>query len=277
MALNYQIMLKQNLHDLNPLFIGEAELPAGYKELATARSCSVLYYSRRGCGSVRIGDTVHTASQGQFFLVPVGTVAEITASEDASWHFQWIGFGGVLAVDFLQLPTVFTLPEAVTERLYDLKEPCQNIGSRVSGDLLVIHSVLTKSKPDRTDHVQKVVDHILSSYMFKVSIADLAKEMGVNSSYLSRIFTKKMGCSIRSYLLQVRISNAKNYLNQGYSIKEAALLCGFQDTANFSKLFKKETGFAPAHWMAEMFQWRVDRSPTAPYPPKRAFPFAKQK
>ena len=277
MALNYQIMLKQNFQDLNPLFIGEAELPEGYKELATARSCSVLYYTRRGCGTVRIGDTTYRAAEGQFFLIPVGIIAEITASENCSWHFQWIGFNGTLAVDFLQLPTTFSLPETVTVHLYDLQEDCSNIGSRVSSDLLLIHSVLTKPKPDRTDHVQKVVDHILSSYMFKVSVDSLAAELGINSCYLSRRFTQKMGCSIRSYLLQVRISNAKNYLNQGYSVKEAALLCGFQDVSNFSKLFKKETGFAPTHWVSEMAGWWEELSPTASYPPKKAFPFAEQK
>lgn len=276
MALNYQIMLKQNLHDLNPIFIGEAELPAGFKELATARSCSVLYFTRHGCGTIRIGEHVYEALPGQFFLIPVGSIAEITASGNCPWHFQWIGFGGALAFDFLQLPTVFSLPESVTTQLYNLQDPCENIGSRVSSDLLLIHSALTKPKPDRTDHVQRVVDHILSSYMFKVSISDLAGELGINSSYLSRIFTRKMGCSIRSYLLQVRISNAKNYLNQGYSVKEAALLCGFQDATNFSKLFKKETGFAPIHWKARIDSWRVDRSPTSPYPPERAFPLAEQ-
>jgi len=275
MALNYQIMLKQNLHDLNPLFIGEAELPAGYKELATARSCSVLYYTRSGHGTVRIGDACYAASQGQFFLIPVGTVAEIVASQEP-WHFQWIGFNGALAVDFLQLPTVFSLPEAVTAHLYDPQEPCQNIGSRVSGDLLVIHSVLTKAKPDRTDHVQKVVDHILSSYMFKVSVDAIAAELGINSCYLSRLFTGRMGCSIRKYLLTVRISNAKTYLAQGYCVKEAARLCGFQDTANFSKLFKKETGLAPVHWLKERTGWREDHASAASHLSKKAFPFAEQ-
>ena len=276
MALNYQIMLKQNLQDLNPIFIGEAELPPGYKELAAARSCSVLYYTRSGSGTVRIEKTTYQTQAGTFFLIPVGGTARITASEDCPWHFQWIGFSGALAVDFLQLPIVFTLPGAITKQLYNLQDPCQNIGSRVSSDLLLIHSVLTNPKPDRTDHVQRVIDHILSSYMFKISIAELAGEMGVNSSYLSRIFTKKMGCSIRSYLLQVRISNAKNCLNQGYSVKETSLLCGFHDATNFSKLFKKETGYAPAHWKANMDEWKVDRSPTAPYPPRKAFPLAEQ-
>lgn len=276
MGLNYQIMLKQNLQDLNPLFIGEAELPPGYKELATAQSCSVLYRSCRGHGRVRLKKEVFDLSPGQFFLVPVGSIAQISACRDSAWHFQWIGFNGLLAHDFLQLPAVFTLPEKLLGQLYDLQEPCENIGSRVSSDLLLIHSVLTRSKPDRTDHVQKVVDHILSGYMFKVSVEELAAELGINSSYLTRQFTKKMGCSIRKYLLTVRVANAKNYLNRGYSVKETALLCGFGDTANFSKLFKKETGFAPAHWKAKMDDWQVDRSPGAPYPPSRVFPFAEQ-
>lgn len=276
MGLNYQIMLKQNLQDLNPLFIGEAALPPGYKELANARNCSVLYYTRQSRGTVRIKDTVHCVSEGQFFLVPVGTIAEIAAAGEDDWIFQWIGFNGALAYDFLQLPAVFSLPEPMAEQLYDLRTPCENIGSRVSSDLLLLHSALTKPKPDRTDHVQKVMDHILSSYMFKVSVEALAAEMGVNPCYLSRQFTKKMGCSIRTYLLTVRVANAKNYLNQGYSVKETALLCGFHDTANFSKLFKKETGLAPAHWKAEMKLWQIDRAPTAPYPPKKSFPLAEQ-
>lgn len=277
MALNYQIMLKQNWQELNPLFVGEAELPPGYKELATARSCSVLYFVCKGQGTVRINHTSYPAQQGQLFLIPVGAVAEIRANKDGPWHFQWVGFNGALAVDFLRLPTVFSLPEEVTGQLHRLQEPCRNVGSRIASDLFLIHSILTDTKPGRTDHVQKVVDHILSSYMFKVSVDELAAEMGIHSCYLSRRFTQKMGCSIRSYLLQVRISNAKNYLNQGYSVKEAALLCGFQDVSNFSKLFKKETGFAPTHWVSEMAGWWEELSPTASYPPKKAFPFAEQK
>ena len=83
MSLNYQIMLKQSLQDLHPLFIGEAELPPGYKELANGRNCSVLYRVRRGSGTVRIKDGCFRAREGQFFLVPVGVVAEITADTDA--------------------------------------------------------------------------------------------------------------------------------------------------------------------------------------------------
>ena len=266
MALNYQILLTQNLQDLNPLFVGEAECPAGLLELADARSCSVLYYLRHGRGTVRVKGVTYPVHAGEFFLVPVGELAEITAAEDSSWMFEWIGFNGSLAHDFLQLPTVFSLPEHITSQLYDLRSPVQNIGTRVASDLLLIHSVLSKPKPARTDHVQRVVDHILSRYMFKVCVADLAKEMGINSSYLSRQFTKRMGCSIREYLLTVRVANAKNYLNQGYSVKEVALMCGFCDTSNFSKLFKKVTTHSPTKWK-ETLQLPEDVRSMIFYPP----------
>lgn len=276
MGMNYQIMLNQKLQDLNPLFIGEAECPAGLKEQADARNCSVLYRIRHGRGSVRIKGVTHHVNEGQFFLIPVGAVADIIAAKDSPWTFQWIGFNGALSYDFLQLPTVFSLPEDVASQLYDLRNPCQNIGSRVSSDLLLIHSILTKPKPNRTDHVQRVVDHILSSYMFKISVTELAKEMGINSCHLSRQFTKKMGCSIKSYLLTVRIANAKDYLNQGYSVKEVALLCGFNDTSNFSKLFKKEVALSPSQWKNFMTLWKVDRSPSSPYPPAHSYPLASE-
>ena len=275
MGLNYQIMLKQNLQDLNPLFIGEARCPAGLREIASARNCSVLYRIRQGSGMVRFKHVDYPVREGEFFLVPVGQVADIFAGEDG-WTFQWIGFNGALAYDFLQLPAVFTLPEPVAAQLYDLQDPCENIGSRVSSDLLLIHSILTKPKPDRTNHVQRVVDRILSSYMFKLSVEEIAKELGIHSCHLSRLFTKKMGCSIRQYLLTIRIANAKNHLNRGYSVKETALLCGFNDTSNFSKLFKKEVGLSPRQWVQEMEDWAVERTASAQYPPIRSFPLADQ-
>lgn len=275
MSLNYQILLKQNLQDLNPLFAGEAECPPGLLELADARSCSVLYYLYHGSGTVRIKGITYPVRKGEFFLVPVGELAQITAAEDTGWGFRWIGFNGTLAYDFLQLPPVFSLPDDVTVQLYDLRSPMQNVGTRIASDLLLIHSTLSKPKPDRTDHVQRVVDHILSSYMFKVSVTELAQDMGIHSCHLSRQFTKKMGCSIQKYLLSVRVANAKNHLNQGYSVKETALLCGFGDSSNFSKLFKKEVGLAPSDWRKQLKLWDNDRQ--TPYPPKQNYPLAQQK
>ena len=273
MELNYQILLKQNLQDLNPIFIGESECPPGYEGIANARNCCVLYRVYRGRGRIRLQNTTYPVEAGQFFLIPVGELGRMYADKDEPWFFQWIGFTGTLSYDFLQLPTVFDVPSEITNQMYDLRMPCENLGSRITSDLFLLHSTLTRSKPDRTDHVQRVVDHIISSYMFKVSVADLAREMGVNSCHLSRQFTKKMGTSIQDYLLSVRVSNAKQHLNRGYSVKETALLCGFNDPNNFTKLFKKKTGFTPTEWKEKMALSEDSRSPYHSYPPVKSIPF----
>lgn len=264
MRVNYQILLKQTLQDLNPIFIGESETPPGYEGFANINAnCCVLYRVHRGRGSVRIGGTTYPVRAGQFFFVPVGEPGPMVADKDQPWFFQWIGFTGTLANDFLQLPPVFNVPRELSDRLYDLRNPCENMASRITSDLFLLHATLTKSKADRSNHVQWVVDYITSSYMHKLSVAELANELGLNACHLSRQFTKKVGRSIQDYLLTVRVFNAKLYLNKGYSVKEAALMCGFNDPNNFTKLFKKKTGYTPTEWIAKM---ALSEDNVPPYP-----------
>lgn len=252
MRVNYQILLKQNLQDLNPLFIGESECPPGYEGYANINgNCCVLYRVHRGRGKVRIMGTTYHVGPGQFFLIPVGEQGPMTADTENPWFFQWIGFTGTLAHDFLQLPPVFDVPRSIVNQMYDLRTPSDNLSSRITSDLFLIHATLTKPTPDRTDHVQRVVDHINTSYMHKFSVAEIANELGINACHLSRQFTKKVGRSIQDYLLTIRVFNAKLYLNKGYSVKEAALMCGFNDPNNFTKLFKKKTGYTPTQWKAK--------------------------
>ena len=267
MRVNYQILLKQTFQDLNPLFVGESECPPGYEGFANINgNCCVLYRVYRGCGKVR------NVKAGQFFLIPVGEQGPMTANKDHPWFFQWIGFTGTLAHDFLQLPPVFDVPRSISEQMYDLRSPCDNMASRITSDLFLLHATLTKPKPDRTDHVQQVVDHITTSYMHKFSVAQMAKELGINACHLSRQFTKKMGRSIQDYLLTVRVFNSKLYLNKGYSVKEAALMCGFNDPNNFTKLFKKKTGYTPTQWKAKM-ALSEDNLPPYPHRPTHNIPF----
>lgn len=253
MRVNYQILLKQNLQDLNPIFVGESECPPGFEGYANINAnCCVLYRVYRGYGKVRILGTTYNVCPGQFFLIPVGERGPMSADPEKPWFFQWIGFTGTLANDFLQLPAVFDVPQSISNQMYDLRKPSDNLASRITSDLFLLHATLTRPKADRSDHVQWVVDQITTSYMHKLSVAELANELGINACHLSRQFTKRIGSSIQDYLLTIRVFNSKLYLNKGYSVKEAALMCGFNDPNNFTKLFKKKTGYTPTQWKAKI-------------------------
>lgn len=261
MAKHYQILLKQRLQDLNPLTVGEAELPPGYiMNLHMQESCE-LHRVRKGRGILKLKDKTYHVKAGEFFLIMIGEKATCIADEEDPWELQWIGFTGVLSHDFAQLPPVFSLPDEIVDRLFDLRHPEENMGCRIAGDLFLLHSKLITPKDKIRDYVQITLDTIQTSYMHKLSVAQLAKEMGIDRSYLSRLFKSKMNISIQDYLLRFRISESKRYLKSGYSVKETALLCGFNDPPNFTRLFKRQEQISPRDWINTYVKQRQKEQP----------------
>ena len=82
--------------------------------------------------------------------------------------------------------------------------------------------------------------------MHPIRIAVIARQMNLDRRYLSRLFKEQTGLSIQSYLLQVRMEEADKYLLQGYSVREAATMAGYEDISNFSKLYTRHFGLSPA-------------------------------
>lgn len=75
----------------------------------------------------------------------------------------------------------------------------------------------------------------------------LAETVGMNASYISRLFKFKTGQTITDYLIGIRISKAKELLVQHPDLKnyEIAERVGYSDPVYFNKLFKKMCGMTP--------------------------------
>jgi AraC-like DNA-binding protein len=82
--------------------------------------------------------------------------------------------------------------------------------------------------------------------MRSIRIEDIAKQLNLDRRYLTRLFKEKTGQSIQEYLIQVRLEEAVQCLQNGYSVSDTAILCGYEDVSNFSKMFKKRYGISPA-------------------------------
>ena len=75
----------------------------------------------------------------------------------------------------------------------------------------------------------------------------LAEKVGMNASYISRLFKYKTGQTITDYLIGVRIARAKELLTGRPDLKnyEIAEMVGYSDPVYFNKLFKKICGVTP--------------------------------
>ena len=70
--------------------------------------------------------------------------------------------------------------------------------------------------------------------------------MYLSPVYISKIFKEIMGDSPINYLIKIRLSKAKELLNNSNTpIKTIAKMIGYNDPYYFSKLFKKYYGISP--------------------------------
>lgn len=84
-------------------------------------------------------------------------------------------------------------------------------------------------------------------YGLNFELERLADAVGMNASYISRLFKYKTGMTITDYLIGIRITKAKELLMGQPDLKnyEIAEKVGYSDPVYFNKLFKKMTGVTP--------------------------------
>ena len=83
-------------------------------------------------------------------------------------------------------------------------------------------------------------------YYSNKSIKDIAKELYTNSDYLSRVFSKTEGITIKDYILREKVELSKNMLiYHKYSFGQIALFLHFYSQSHYIKVFKKFTGMTP--------------------------------
>ena len=77
----------------------------------------------------------------------------------------------------------------------------------------------------------------------------LANKFEYNPKYLSSLFKKFTGRTLKNYLTEQRINAAKQLLASGNeSVKQVAYKVGFTDEYYFMRVFKAETGMTPKNY-----------------------------
>ena len=91
-----------------------------------------------------------------------------------------------------------------------------------------------------------------TEYHMHYDLSALAKEFSVSVSSLCHVFKKITGFSVMDYLLFCRIANAKKLLTKtSLPVSEIVEKCGFTDSSNFSRTFKKLNGISPTQFRSK--------------------------
>ena len=102
------------------------------------------------------------------------------------------------------------------------------------------------------DFHYKVLSFIKEHHTENLTSEDICKHFSCSRSYLSHLFKKNCGMSIREYINTLRIEDAKTLLVcSKLNIAEITIVLGFSDSNYFSKTFKKAVGISPVKYRKE--------------------------
>ena len=112
-----------------------------------------------------------------------------------------------------------------------------------TGESIIENEIIKyKNKP----WTERLEDYISDHLNEKLTLAHLAKYIDRSPSFISQNFPKEFGLPLKSYILKLKMKQAKNMLEGGKSVKQTAFELGFYDEFHFSKKFKSYFGESPA-------------------------------
>ena len=110
-------------------------------------------------------------------------------------------------------------------------------------------SILQNEKKNLNLECAKIKNYLDAHYSENITLETLSTLSYMNKFSLIHTFTKQIGMSPISYLIEKRINEAKSLLETtNYSIKDIGSIVGFSNSSYFSQMFKKQTNLSPKQY-----------------------------
>ena len=99
------------------------------------------------------------------------------------------------------------------------------------------------------DVIFKITAYVKNNYMKKITLDDIADNVYLSRTYISRIFREEMKVTLTKYINKIRIDKSKQLLlDSSLTLADVANLTGFDDQSYYSKTFRSITGMSPGRY-----------------------------
>lgn len=258
--------LHYNAKNLSISNVGEQDCPPNHFNGPKSREPFIFHFIVSGKGVYKIHGKEYRLTANQGFLIPDRSVIFYQADSKNPWYYCWFQISGGEAENFFEQlsltpenPIYNAKPENLIfnrfkSLIFQANHPLPD-RNLVLSELYQLffelkHSDAKAQKiktPDFVLYAQKAESYILDNYHHEnFTISDVANFVGLNRSYLSRLFRSYFHIAPMQYLLRHRMTKAKMLLQEGLPVNIVASSVGYNDLATFSKAYKHYYGFPPS-------------------------------
>lgn len=250
-------------------FCGHEQCAPGHSFGPAVRPHYLIHFILNGKGCYRVNSSTFSLQTGDAFLIFPGETAFYEADTESPWEYSWIGFGGkdcrslLSSCAFSEHGYIFHRGQSEPERrqfnqiqrFLENMLLCFETGScdplELLGYFYLILAQMTSPKKNTPEapeelYLQKALDYIHNNYSYPIHIQQIARQIGIDRSYLYKLMERRFHLSPQQYLIEYRLMKAREMLTgTSLSITEITFSCGFKDTPSFCRMFKKRTGLSP--------------------------------
>ena len=103
---------------------------------------------------------------------------------------------------------------------------------------------------DPTVHpvLPEILEYLHAHFREDLNLGTVAGVFNLHPSYLSHLFKAGMGISLWNYVIRLRLNRFNDLIRAGGSIEETCYQVGFQNYANFYRLYRKHMGITPREY-----------------------------
>lgn len=243
MRLDKIIFTEKNYSDISVLYYGEETLENTDIKTPSIRNHFIFNFVKSGTGVFKNSSGEFTLKKGDLFIIKPDEKTYFKSANALSFYYLAFSVSDAIKNNITQ---------SVVENLSDFILRFNTLEEIKNGKeefaLSIIYSALStvvKEEKPSTDYIKRVQKFIDRSFMTDITVENIADAIGLDRRYLSRIFKKATGMTIKEYVVTIRLKTAGEYIKNGYSVTTAANMAGYKDLFNFSKMFKKYFGICP--------------------------------
>lgn len=234
----------------------------------------ILIYCVEGEGWFTLQSQKYNVRQFQFFILPKGYAHSYGSNSDNPWTIYWLHFDGEHARFFAQgfdKPT--DISPSINSRIEERIDLFEEIFSTLSkgysknnlyyattslfhflGSMKFLGEYRENSKAqEKTQKTIDIVIHFMKENIGrKLTLREIAEQVGFSSSRFSLLFQKETGHSPLQYFNQLKIQKACHYLDfTEMKINQISPKLGFEDAFYFTRMFTKIMGVSPTDYRAK--------------------------